>query len=77
MRVLTEPQATPLPNTDTLEQMRQDIAAIRAAFSLPTASEPTQTKAPNPEPTHEPANKQSKNIMDFLSALLGGKEQPL
>lgn len=70
MHMLTSPQTEPTAMEETLNQLKRDVAAIKAAVSLPG-------QQPKQEPKQEPA--QEKNIenrpMTFFSALLGGKEE--
>jgi len=70
VRTLTAPQVEHETTDDKLEQLIKDVAAIKAAVSLPG-------QQPKQEPKQEPA--QEKNIenrpMTFFNALLGGKEE--
>lgn len=76
MRSLTAPQPSTAPTDDKLDQLIKDVAAISAAVSLPKHQEPKQepTPEPTPELKQEPAGEDTKEPMDFVNALLGGKE---
>ena len=76
MHLLTQPQAKPAPtDDDPLEQLRKDVAAIAAALSLPGQQQPAPLIQVHM--TNAPVTKAqlTKAPLDFLSALMGGKEQ--
>jgi len=70
MRVLTNPRTEPTAAEETLNQLKQDVAAIKAAISL-------LGQQPKQEPKQEPvqAKKPTNKPMTFFNALLGGKEE--
>lgn len=76
MHLLTQPQSKPAPtDDDPLEQLRKDVAAIAAALSLPGQQQPAPPIQVHV--TNAPVTKAqlTKAPLDFLSALMGGKEQ--
>lgn len=70
MHTLTNPRTEPTAAEETLNQIKQDVAAIKAAISL-------QPKEPKQEPTSAPKqeSKGENKPMTFFNALLGGKEE--
>lgn len=75
MRMLTTPQSKPMQADDLLEQLRKDVAAIAAAIPLLGQQQPTPEPAQLPKQEQKPAEPASTKPIDFLSALLGGKEK--